>query len=245
MEIFEKVGVLKSIKERIEESLLITEVTALVRYASEKGIVGHELPNMSKALCKYEKEKSLEAHQEMLEAYTHLVNLTKPMNGRILLENNKSKTYINILLILTIALIVLMLSNEVLVQWLGDQPEPEEGWLWYVDNFHRYILDFLSPFVWGAVGSCVFYLKKLYDLIQSGKFDSTKFHGWYLRILLGAILGFIVVYLYESSAWNDNEITIDSKALAFFAGLGVKVVYGAFERIVDVIAEKFSLGISK
>ena len=30
--------------------------------------------------------------------------------------------------------------------------------------------------------------------------------------------------------------------LAFFAGLGVKVVYGAFERTVEVLSEKLNLG---
>lgn len=244
MELFEKIGIVKSAEERLKETVSIEEVKALIKHAAEQGIGvdNHELSSLTDALYQYQKDGSLDSHKRMLENYTCLVKLTRPQNGRILLENSKTYMYIKAPIMLTVTLIVLMIISEVIGNWLADKPEPEEGWVFLALTVHRYILDYLSPFLWGAIGACVYLLKRLYDIAQDGSFDSAKLHGWYIRVILGSILGAIVFHIYNISELDEGSVNIDAKALAFFTGLGVKVVYGAFERTIELLAEKLNLG---
>ena len=243
MEILEKIGFVKSAADRLRETVSVEEVSALIRHVAEQGIdtaVG-DLAALVKALDAYQRDNSLEAHTTMLEKYTVLVKHAKGRHGRILLENSKTYRYIKAPILLTIGLFVLMAVSEILGNWLADVPTPEDGWLWRVMFVQHYILDYLAPFLWGAIGACVYLLKHLYDIARDREFDSTKFHGWYIRVMLGSILGGIVFYLYNIGDTGEDSINIDAKALAFFTGVGVRVVYGAIERTIVLLAEKLNL----
>lgn len=243
MELLEKIGMVKSAEKKLMETISTAEVTALIKYASEHGIGAetNELSDLTDALYNFHKDKTIEAHKLVLKNYTSLVRLTKPKHGRILLENSRTYMYMKAPIVLTIVLIVLMATSEVLGNWLADQPEPEGGWLWRIFIVQRYVLDYLAPFLWGAIGACVYLLKHLYDIARDGSFDSTKFHGWYIRVILGSILGGVVYYLYNIDEIDENSVNIDAKALAFFTGVGVKVIYGGIERTILLIGEKLNL----
>ena len=127
--------------------------------------------------------------------------------------------------------------------WLANQPEPEEGMLHILYLVHQHVLNILEPFVWGCLGACVFLLKSLYDIAQDRQFDKERLHGWWLRVVLGGVLALVVVRLFNLKDLGAVEgVEIDAVAIAFLVGLGVKVVYGAFERMVGLLADKMNLG---
>lgn len=108
-------------------------------------------------------------------------------------------------------------------------------------KFQRYVLNNLSPFFWGGLGACVYLMKRLTDLAGDRAFDRKQMQGWQTRILLGAILGAVIQYIYSPTKIAETGVSIDLKALAFLTGLGVKVVYGAIEKTLDVLAQKMNL----
>lgn len=236
-------------RPRISESLVPDEVTALVRFASEKGIDpdGKTLAAINEAIAAHAvaaPEKRAERAGEVLSLYAKLTAVTAPVNGRTLLDTSVVIRSLIWLALVTIILLLLGLGNAVLSAWFGSQAEPEEGWEVTFFFIHQYVLNVLAPFVWGAIGACVYLLKNLYDIAADRQFDKEKFSGWWLRVILGGTLGAVVVHLFDLKALGGTEenIALDAVAVAFLVGLGVKVVYGAFERLVNVLAEKMDLG---
>ncbi len=121
-------------------------------------------------------------------------------------------------------------------QFWSDRPQPEDGHSW---EFYQYFLRIINPFVWGGLGACVYILKRASDEANNHRFDIEVFRGWWIRVLLGFVLGGAVIYVIDPerlSATGMSEIV-----LAFLTGLSVKVVYGALEKLVSEISEKFSL----
>lgn len=239
--------------------LVIDEVNALIRYASEKGIdpPGPDpqkaeettLVLLTNAVKEYEAADAAnkaDKQPEVLRYYAQLVRATKlgtfEINGRTLLDTQSCWQDIAPILFLTIILLATAIGNEVLVSWLSEQVIPEEGWPLFWANLQQHFLQYLMPFVWGGLGACVYLSKGLYDFAQYRAFDRTKVHGIYLRVVLGAVLAAVVLYLFDPTVLSDDDLPLDYKAIAFLVGLGVKVVYGALEKLVNVLAEKFSLG---
>ena len=104
----------------------------------------------------------------------------------------------------------------------------------FVAGFQEYLLDPLSPMAWAGLGSCVYLLKRLTDIAAERQFDSAFLQGWKTRILLGAVLGGVILYIFDTDFIVGTEF--DSNGVAFLTGLGVKVVYGALEKLVDTLA---------
>ena len=90
-------------------------------------------------------------------------------------------------------------------------------------------------------GSCVYLLKTLSDRASERSFDRRQLQGWGTRIMLGAILGAVVQYLYNPASFTTEAFKLDASAVAFFTGVGVKVVYGAIEKTIDMLASKMNL----
>jgi len=234
---------------QISEPLVSEEVTALVRYASEKGIDpdGKTLSALSQAIADHDAavtDKRPEKAGVVLVLYAKLTAVTSPVNGRTLLDTSSVIRSLSGLATVTILLLLVGLGNYVLSAWFGSQAEPEEGLEATFHFVHQYVLNVLEPFVWGAIGACVYLLKNLYDIAADRQFDKEKYSGWWLRVILGGTLGAVVVHLFDLKALGGTEenVALDAVAVAFLVGLGVKVVYGAFERLVNVLAEKMDLG---
>jgi hypothetical protein len=66
--------------------------------------------------------------------------------------------------------------------------------------------------------------------------------GWVNRMMLGAILGTLNLYIYASESYTQKGIHLDASVIAFLAGLSVKLVYGVLEKIIDTLYNKFDLG---
>lgn len=231
----------------IAAPIVIDEVTALIRYASEQGVDpdGKVLVPLNKALVEYEKAPAQDKSQKrenLVRYYALLAAKTFPVSGRTLLDTDKATGELAKLVSFTIILLVFAVCNEMLALWFADHREPQDGWVLNLLYAQQYFFTYLSPFLWGALGACVYLLKRLYDLCQDRQFDRAKLHGWSLRVLLGSALGAVVVlFLFNGNATMVPGVKLEANAVAFFVGLGVRVVYGAFERIVELLAEKINL----
>ena len=144
--------------------------------------------------------------------------------------------------------IVLSLSGivlQIITGWAGRVSDPttlSEGW----QCFYYLVSDLipiLIPAVWGAIGSCVFLMKRIADKLSEFQYLKSRRTGDGLRIFLGAILGVIVVQLFFQDSNKDlllGEVNLVPMTTAFVAGLGVKTVYAAFESIVEGLAARLS-----
>jgi hypothetical protein len=99
----------------------------------------------------------------------------------------------------------------------------------------------LIPYVWGALGGCIYLSMRFYGIAMNQAFDRTRLHGWVLRVLLASIIGAITFYIVTPPDPVSSVAPMGTKAVAFLAGLGVKVVYGAFEKLIDTLVQTFNL----
>ncbi len=233
--------------EYVEKYKLVDEASVLMRYAAANGIDpdGELLKPLDNALNAYnqaEDDEKAQHHGELISRYSALVERTAPVSGRTLLETRASQPTFFWLMVITFGVLLFAILNEGLAVWFAELPEPEEGLSRFVFQFRNSFMEMLSPFLWGGLGACVYLMKRLNDIAGDQQFDSARLKGWTLRLLLGAILGAVVAHIYDVSQLEGDAQNLGEDVLAFFAGLGVKVVYGAFERTVEVLSEKLNLG---
>lgn len=242
----------------ITEPVDLREINALLKYAAERGIN----PDPLKALYTDAQAAAPQAgdgdapsrsafvalaperRAKLLEEYAVLVKLTLPVTGRTLIHtSDRFERATRPLKIWTLIFLFLAVGNEVLKAWLGDIPEPEEGWLLDLVNLRRYALEYFVPFFWGALGSLAYLLKRLSDIAEEQTFDQSLSRGWAIRVFLGAMLGGIVQFIYDPSVLTEGMGGFKPTAIAlgFLTGVGVKVVYGAIEKTIDVLASKLNL----
>tara|TARA_R110002167_G_scaffold213456_2_gene418121 strand:+ start:805 stop:1197 length:393 start_codon:yes stop_codon:yes gene_type:complete len=82
---------------------------------------------------------------------------------------------------------------------------------------------------------------RLYNIASHRAFDRSRYHGWFLRVVLASIIGAVTIHIVDPSALTESGIPIATKTLAFLSGLSVKVVYGGFEKLIHTLVEKFNL----
>ncbi|NOT12452.1 MAG: hypothetical protein HOP23_11570 [Methylococcaceae bacterium] len=242
------------------EIVSFAEVSELTRYAAAQGIdkevssqpEGSPIKQKVTILCQltillneWEAEKTL-SHEKMCQVvvlYSEL-NLLTPehITGKTLCDSQKVDQVTQPLLRVTWQMVFpLILMNVFLDGWFQDMVEPEEGFWFYLISFQRYVLNYLNPFLWGAMGSCVYLLKIYSDLAENNLFNEDKLQGWGTRITLGAILGGVVQFIYDSSLFTNTGINLDANAIGFLTGIGVKVVYGALEKTIESLSSFMNL----
>lgn len=248
-------------QEGVTEPLVVKEVTALLKYASERSLdlEASIIKPLYLAVQQLQREPFAaetaaaqvaplvagdELRAKIVGLYSQLAKLSYPVTGRTLVQTDENFTRsTRPLKLFTLLFLVLAIGNEVLKVWLGDMPEPEEGWLLVLVNIRRYVLDYCTPFLWGALGSMAYILKRLSDFAEDRTFDYASSHGWSTRIFLGAMLGGIIQFIYDPSVFVSAEagFKMSANALGFLTGVGVKVVYGAIEKTIDTLATKMNL----
>ena len=213
---------------------LRSEAEALLDFATQAGERGADIAALRSAL------DSQASHGALQQAYGAVVQRTYPVNGRSVLASAQgAMRRASAISVITVLFFLLAVGNEMADQWFADLPERGEPWLWM--DLKQYVWDYLAPFLWGGLGSCVFLLKKLSDKAAASQYDPDKLKGWGTRILLGSVLAAAVVSLYDPSAFTGNAAGFGPNGIAFLTGLGVKVVYGALERTVEVLSDKLNL----
>lgn len=253
----------------ITHSYDLKEIQALIRYCSESGIcpiidfennkisllselqvVASDLNDDSKWGKENHNDK-IQTEAKLIYLYAELNKYTTVtestiadgyhVNGRTLIETSRSNRTLSWLLFTTVVLVLAAAFNEILSSWLNDIVQAEEGWDLRLYFIREHVLKNLMPFVWGGLGACMYLSMALYEIARYRAFDQTRLHGWGLRVLLGSILAAVVVFIFNPTAFSTDELPLESKSLAFLTGLGVKVVFGAFEKVVDTLVDKFNL----
>lgn len=227
------------------------EISELLIYAANSGIV---VPTETLApLYTYIQSKDLPVHDEeqnvdsstlkdslsVHEAYTQLTRITSPVTGKTILHSRRYRESVKYIKFTAIFFLFISLFNEMVGMYVGDMSLPDEGVWSYIFNLHLYVLTPLSPIFWGGLGSCIFLLKRFSDIASDRTFDSDFIGGWQTRVLLGAILGGVIQYIYDPGFIVESGM--DENALAFLVGLSVKVFYGALEKLIDAVADKLNL----
>ncbi len=134
---------------------------------------------------------------------------------------------------------------EIFVTWAGDVLDTRTlGW------FSRKLYlavtalgPFLIPVCWGGIGSSIFLMKRLSDKLFDMAYEESRVKGDVTRIFLGAMLGAIVVVVFFpdfSEQVENGDKTFGPATAAFLAGLGVKPVYAAFERLSETLSNRLA-----
>lgn len=227
---------------RPEQPVCRGEAEALLRYGAEQGLNAGLIKQLRENLDDGSNADGGERlGSETLSCYAELVTHTHPVNGRTLIETARSRTHLRKLSVITVVFLVFALGNDMLAIWLREQPAADEGLLLTLGHVRLAVVEPLAPFLWGAIGACVYLLKKLYDLAAKRQFDRERLHGWPIRVLLGAILAFAALSIFNPESLSSSDLGLQPTAVAFLVGLGVKVAYGGFERAVALLAEKMNL----
>ena len=212
------------------------EVFALLKYASNVGISKEKAAALCTEIHKCDNERD---SCRVLELYADLVQDTKPVTGRTVVDSTDTayKRLWKISLVTTI-FFILAVGNYIADSWLADLVEPEEIPLWL--NLKRYVWDYLTPFFWGGLGSCIYLMKTIEDAARAHLYEQHQLKGWGTRILIGSMLAAIVMIIFHPTMFTSEVVPLTPAAIAFLIGLGVKVVYGALERMIEIIADKFN-----
>jgi hypothetical protein len=239
----------------------VGDVYRLIEYTSEKNI---DLPESAQIFLKNvplasELDKpniknvpndSEYSYQQIVAAHSALSALT----GDVTSESLKDSTHVwrnaGSIIITTMVIFFSIIAAEVMEIYFEGMPIDGDSELGLVRWTYEYVLMKMMPFLWGALGSCLFLLKKLSDLMADRTFRKKYFKGASIRIILGAVLGgvindIIVINDLESGEALVGATVTSVNALAFLTGLSVKVVYGALEKLINVLVDKFNLKTGK
>tara|TARA_R110002167_G_scaffold41679_1_gene127295 strand:+ start:304 stop:1173 length:870 start_codon:yes stop_codon:yes gene_type:complete len=228
-----------------------TEVSALLTYVSNKGldvstdilgplyahIAHHDLLEN-----KHESKAQLSAIDGALnvhQAYAKLTKLSYPVTGKTILHSRHYRESVNGIKRCALIFLAIALITSVLGLYLERTSVVDNIFCLFILNLHTYVLSPLSPIFWGGLGSCIFLLKRFSDIAADRTFDSDFIGGWQTRVLLGAILGGVIQFVFDPGFIIDSGV--NENALAFLVGVSVKVFYGALEKLIDAIAEKLNL----
>ena len=227
------------------------EVAALIKFASEEGIDtdDHLVTRLYFALLQFEDDNSSTStvvqngQQEevlnsalVLQYYTDLTKLCDGINGRNIQYGRHIVYETKSFMITTLIIFVVCVTTLAIGSWV-ERDLFEFKTLEQELGLH--LVQFFTPFFWGALGACIYILKRITDEAGDHRFDPDKFRGWLTKLTLGAVLGGSITYIIDPDTFG--QVTLSTTAIAFLTGLGTKVVYGALERVIDLLADKLNL----
>ena len=102
----------------------------------------------------------------------------------------------------------------------------------------------LVPAVWGAVGACVYMLKRISDKLGKLAYEQFRQLGNEASILLGVILAVVMVDIIistQSQFIAADDVNMGPMVLAFAIGLSIKPIYAAFEIMLKGGTERFQI----
>ena len=148
-------------------------------------------------------------------------------------------------LTVAIGLLIIAIILQISIGWASRVSDPSllGKYFFIYFNLVHDLIPLLLPAVWGSIGSCVFLMKRIADKLFEYAYEEARLKGDGTRILLGAIFGILVVQVSFPNHEENlvlGEIGLGPMTAAFVAGLGVKVVYAAFEAVVEGLSKRIS-----
>lgn len=234
----------------LRETVTISEVVALVHHVVETGCKGTErlAARLDRLLTQYARSRpgneKEELHVEILKGYAALTAITNAngqgVNGRTLKSSQHIVGDLWIVGICGLLSFSLVAFTHILGNFYGDPAVDNvpsgEGAPQTLYQLYKYVLVFLLPAFWGALGATISLTMKIAERARNNTFDSRKLRGQLSRIGLGAALAVSIVHLF-GAVMDLKALGLGSNGIAFLVGLGVKAIYGAFEVLVERISE--------
>ncbi len=219
------------------------EIRALVQYVTERGldpdgsVVGDGVNALySRQVQDKDTTQQINIQREIIQNYNRLSALTYPakhVSGRSIVDTPHIISSVWPILMTGLALIVAVVALE----YFSAQKPPEGS---EVIPWITTLSALVLPFLWGALGSAVYLMKRLSDVAEEFAFDSRRFRGWFARMLLGATLGAVVVLAFLGSE-GFQPGNLKPAAIAFLSGLGVRAIYSSFEALVNIISRRVQM----
>ena len=161
------------------------------------------------------------------------------------LGRRSSRPYHRKVLCIALAFLVFALALQLLAGWtkISGDPDNLQGYTKHIYHFSVNLLPLLIPAVWGAIGSCVFLMKRISDKLFEFAYEESRLKGYGVRIFLGSVLGVVVAQLFFTNTGEPltlKGISFGAITAAFIAGLGVKPIYAAFETFTEGLAARMS-----
>lgn len=97
------------------------------------------------------------------------------------------------------------------------------------------LLQFLLPFLYGALGSCAYLLRSCHEYIFRREFDPDRTHEYVNRMFLGAFSGGLLYVFLDTKA---TGYALAAPVLAFVAGYASDRVFSKLEGMLDVVLTK-------
>ena len=140
--------------------------------------------------------------------------------------------------------LIAAMALELLTGWAGREKAPEELEGYFKIQYYVVIdlAHLLVPAFWGAIGACVYLMKRISDKLGKLAYEQSRQQGNGARILLGAILAVVmveIIFSTQSQSMTAGDANLGPMALAFAVGLSIKPIYSAFETMVEGVAQRF------
>jgi len=103
------------------------------------------------------------------------------------------------------------------------------------------ILQSVTPFTYGAIGSLAYLLRSCHQFIQKREFDMNRIPEYINRILLGIVSGGSITLFIQEITTDQGAIKISAAALGFLAGYNTDFLFKTIERIAAAILPKVGL----
>lgn len=120
--------------------------------------------------------------------------------------------------------------------------DPEKGGNGVHAERLRQLTDILSqyllPYFYGMLGACVYVVRRMSLDLSQASFQWMNRHSYYIRIILGFVLGGVVGLFIPQSAMVS--MALSAVALSFLVGYGVEVIF----TILDSWVEKLRLAVA-
>ncbi|HXZ47030.1 MAG TPA: hypothetical protein VEH02_09925 [Pseudolabrys sp.] len=108
-------------------------------------------------------------------------------------------------------------------------------------NWKRTLVELLTPWLYGGLGSCVYLLRSAHMYIYQRTFDVRRKPEYYNRILLGTMSGGAIILFVNQIAGDEGTvIQLGSAALGFLAGYSTDFLFSTIERVISAILPRVS-----
>ena len=106
-------------------------------------------------------------------------------------------------------------------------------------HWGRTLVELLTPWLYGGLGSCVYLLRSAHMYIYQRTFDVRRKPEYYNRILLGTMSGGAIILFANQIAGDEGTvIQLGSAALGFLAGYSTDFLFSTIERVISAILPK-------
>jgi len=230
----------------------LADIELLNHYCLERGLCTDEgVTGNTFLLCnKLRTEGALtESEQKQLvDYYCKLEIASRPVNARTLHASRPlaiadyatTGTGRYLVALWTIALLVspvIFILQPDIIDNLEALTEDESTLIWLT---YRKLSEYLLPFLYGTLGSCVYLLRKTEQLLHKRTFDPSRLPEHWNRLVLGTLSGGVASMFIQD---GDLGMGLAEGTVGFLAGYSVNMLFAAIDRTLTAILPRERRGV--